>query len=25
VVCAENPRWFPGTESMVPIANKPDF
>lgn len=25
VVCAENPRWFPGTEFMVPIANKPDF
>ncbi len=25
VVCAENVRWFPGTEATVPTANKPDF
>jgi hypothetical protein len=25
VVCAENQRWFPGTEATVPTADKPDF
>ncbi len=24
-VCAENVRWFPGTEAKVPTADKPDF
>jgi hypothetical protein len=24
-VCSENLRWFPGTEAMVPKADKPDF
>jgi hypothetical protein len=25
LVCAENPQWYPGTESAVPRAEKPDF
>ena len=25
LVCAENPEWYPGTYSEVPIATKPDF
>jgi hypothetical protein len=25
LVCAENPRWYPGKSSAVPHADKPDF
>jgi hypothetical protein len=25
LVCAENPQWFPGQNSAVPRADKPDF
>ena len=24
-VCAENPEWFPGTQSQLPVAQPPDF
>ena len=24
-VCAENPEWFPGTQSQLPVAQRPDF
>jgi hypothetical protein len=25
LVCAENPQWYPGMQSAVPTADKPDF
>jgi hypothetical protein len=25
LVCAENTQWYPGTQSAVPMADKPDF
>jgi hypothetical protein len=25
LVCAENPRWYPGMQSAIPMAEKPDF
>jgi hypothetical protein len=25
LVCAENPQWYPGTQSAIPTAEKPDF
>jgi hypothetical protein len=25
LVCAENPQWYPGKQSAMPIAEKPDF
>jgi hypothetical protein len=25
LVCAENPGWYPGMQSAVPHADKPDF
>jgi hypothetical protein len=25
LVCSENTQWYPGTQSAVPIADKPDF
>ncbi len=24
-VCAENPEWFPGTQSQLPVTQRPDF
>jgi hypothetical protein len=25
LVCAENPQWYPGTQSAIPMAENPDF
>jgi hypothetical protein len=25
LVCAENPQWYPGIQSAIPVAEKPDF
>jgi hypothetical protein len=25
LVCAENPQWYPGMQSAIPMAEKPDF